>query len=114
MSRPDNYLIEMELAVKYNRKNQIAIYPLLVGTKLGHGSYKKFDPAIFRLEGIPETKSPTSNVPVKSTLQQLFKFQGIWLNASTPSDEDINDIVKWCDEFAWNKTSHNSMKVSLL
>jgi hypothetical protein len=110
-SRPDNYLIEMELAVKYNRKNQIAIYPLLVGTTQADGSYKKFDPNTFRLEGIPETKSPTSDASVKSTLQQLFKFQGIWLNSSTTSEEVITDILKWCDEFAWNKTSRNSMKV---
>ena len=110
-SRPDNFLLEMELAANYNKKNLIAIYPLLVGTKLPNGSYQKFDSSIFRLDGIPDTKSPTSRRTVKSTLTGLFKFQGIWLNSPSPTDENIGDIVKWCDEFAWSKTSSNSLKV---
>ena len=110
-SRPDNFLLEMELAVKANRNNTLAIYPLLVGTAQSDGTYAKFDATIFRLEHIPDKASPTSSRSPKSTLSALFKFQGIWMQSKHPSVEDIKDIVKWCDEFAWSKASANSIKV---
>ena len=47
-SRPDNFLLEMELAVRASRNNTMAIYPLLVGTVHADGSYQKFDPTTFR------------------------------------------------------------------
>ena len=109
-SRPDNFLLEMELAIKANLSKTLAIYPLLVGTPQPDGTYKKFDPTLFRLEHIPDTASPTSRRSPKSTLSALFKFQGIWMQSKHPSVDDIKDIVKWCDEFAWSKASANSLK----
>ena len=96
--KPDNYLLEMELALEANNSGRMAIYPLLVGAEKD-GSFSSFDGSTFKLEGFPEHRSPTSRHPVKTTLSHLFKFQGIWMTSAMPSDENLDAIVQWTDDF---------------
>ena len=108
--KPDNYLLEMELALEANRKGKMAIYPLLVGSE-ADGVFTPFDGSTFRLDGFPSTASPTSRHAVKATLARLFKFQGIWQKTYMPDAEIIDAIAKWTDDFAWSKKSSTSLKV---
>ena len=114
-SASDNFLLEMELALKYNAKNTMAIYPLLVGSTAvdaqGQKTYTRFDSTLFKMEGIPKTRSPTSPISPYDTLKSMFKFQGIKMMKPTLTTEELNDVVKWLDDFAWNKTSADSMQV---
>jgi hypothetical protein len=107
--KPDNFLLEMELALEANRKGRMAIYPLLVGSETD-GVFARFDPSTFRLDGYPDSRSPTSRQTVKNTLASLFKFQGIWMESFMPTEELLNSIPQWTDDFAWNTSSSTSLK----
>ena len=109
-SLPDSYVREMELALGYNSKQQIAIYPLLVGETDDTGRFIKFDGHMSGLPRISTAASPTSSQSVKATLQAIFKFGGIWMNDAEPSQAEITAIVKWCDKFAWGTTHKQSLE----
>ena len=94
----------MELALEHNKRNLQAIYPILVGETKG-GVWSKFDSSVFRLNDIPTHPSATSERGIKNTLSALFKFQGKWMTGPLFTDEEINEIVEWCHEYAWDATS---------
>jgi hypothetical protein len=102
----------MELALEANRKGRMAIYPVLVGSETD-GVYSPFRVSALKLESFPDNQSPTSPSTVKTTLTRLFKFQGIRLESTMPSEEILDSIANWTDDFAWNKKD-TSLKVSLL
>jgi hypothetical protein len=52
-SRPDNFLLEMELALEYHRRGRMGIYPLLIGSKAENGAFAKFNTKVI-------TPSPSS------------------------------------------------------
>jgi hypothetical protein len=108
--KPDNFLLEMELALEAYGKGRMAIYPLLVGSD-ADGIFTQFRVSALKLDSFPDHRSPTSQHSVKATLNQIFRFQGVRLSSSIPSDDMIDGIAKWTDDFAWNKTSPASLRV---
>jgi hypothetical protein len=108
--KPDNFLLEMELALEANRKGRMAIYPLLVGSE-ADGVFTQFRVSALKLDSFPDHRSPTSSHGIKTTLNHLFKFQGVRLSSLMPADDVLDGIVNWTDDFAWNKKSPTSLRV---
>jgi hypothetical protein len=111
--KPDNFLLEIELALEAFSKDRMAIYPLLVGAD-DNGVFTPFRVSSLNLETFPDHRSPTSQRTIKETLSLLFRLQGVRLTSAMPDEEIIDGIAKWTDDFAWNKESPMSLKVSYL
>lgn len=110
-SPPDKFLSELEHAVKFSRKKTVVICPVLVGAMNKKGGYARFDTSVLRLQGFPQRPSPTSPDMVKDTLSYVLNIQGVLLEESSPSTENIAAIVKCLDTRAWNPPGKNAIKM---
>eukprot|EP00041_Stephanoeca_diplocostata_P031698 m.993118 g.993118 ORF g.993118 m.993118 type:complete len:1309 (+) comp24009_c0_seq9:212-4138(+) len=90
---PDNVLLEIETALRMNKKRLLGILPLLVGSVApsggtGEPAYTPY--ASFDVSRFPNGPSKTNAaVAVRDTLRQLFKFQGLFVH---PHQVDANQV----------------------
>eukprot|EP00041_Stephanoeca_diplocostata_P032539 m.1043391 g.1043391 ORF g.1043391 m.1043391 type:complete len:291 (-) comp24168_c0_seq7:135-1007(-) len=88
---PDNFLLEIETALRMYRQKRIGILPLFVGTETradttaGDDSSVRFRGAVekfsaFDCSRFPNGPSKTNKkTSVRSTMKQLFKIQGVFV-----------------------------------
>jgi hypothetical protein len=79
---PDNFLVEMEDAVKLRKECRLAIFPILIGQRSASGGTQipKFNFAEFGGHRFPDTASSTKpKGSVRDTLTSIFSNQGVFL-----------------------------------
>jgi hypothetical protein len=86
-SKPDNVLLEYEVAMKLQKAKLIAVLPLLVGRRNKENGQKveRFNFELFGAHTFPATSSTTlQDVPISTTITSLYANQGIFLTRVGP------------------------------
>ena len=111
--RPDNFLLEMELALAHAKRGHMAILPVMIG-RGGTGDEPYVRYSGFNTSAFPETRSPTRfRGTVRQTIEKIFKLSALKLLTPLPTDEDFTEIVDVLERLAWLDTKE-TLKVRTL
>ena len=111
-SKVDNFLLEMELALQHAEHKRMAILPILVGhmSNTDPPTFVRF--SAYSTQRFPAIPSPScSRGTVRSTVDRLFRRNGLKLLSRFPTDDDIDEVVKVLEHAAWLPTK-DSLQVS--
>lgn len=105
--KADNLLLEYETALRLARQSRITILPLLVGTLAEDGRggtvESKFASTEFDVSRFPRGPSKTnSKRPVRETMRDLFKVQGLFVSPLGLADGEVQTIMSFLQNKAWS------------
>eukprot|EP00055_Hartaetosiga_balthica_P015798 m.96113 g.96113 ORF g.96113 m.96113 type:complete len:1081 (+) comp8961_c0_seq4:44-3286(+) len=106
--KEDNFLLEMEMALKFHKQKRIQILPLAINGKSESGQvipFNEFDPNVF-----PNHPSRTSRHSIRHTMTRLLRHQALVITPNCITDGDIDAIVNFLQVFAWDIHSEESLR----
>jgi len=89
-------LLEYEQAIEYHELKTKTVLPIFVGYYVkenGTEKYCKFKS--FGVELYPEQSHILSSIPVRKTMERLFKIQGIDFNPRDSVENLVDEIMKY-------------------